>query len=70
MKAVPLQDGELRVYPMEQPYDLSDMYVLDVLGATASIRKDEDDQLKIIVEARGQFTVGVNDAENTYGDEA
>lgn len=70
------KDAEIRVFPKEEPGDRSDMYVIDVLGATVSLRlvpDDPDDEngpggtLKIMIDADGVFIVGVNDDENVYG---
>jgi hypothetical protein len=76
-------DAEVFVYPQEPDSDdASDMYVLDVLGVTVLVRlvaeEDEDDEgnpvrrvrPKIMVEAGGVFSVGVNDDVNVYGEES
>ena len=72
------RDAEIKVYDREPGTDdASDMYVIEVLGVTVIVRLvttggdwDEVDRTepKIMVEARGQFTVSVNQDENTYGD--
>lgn len=76
-----IRDAEIRVFDRAPDTDdASDMYVLEVLGVTVIIRlvtvEDENDEdgtmartePKIMVEAGGRFTVGVNQDENYYGD--
>ena len=74
-----VRDAEIRVFDRAPGTDdASDMYVMEVLGATVLVRLvavEEDDEgcgvpgseLRIMVEARGTFTVGVNDDVNAYG---
>ncbi len=68
------KDAEIRVFPAEEPYDRSDMYVMEVLGTTVSLRLAEvarsAGRLTIVIEAPAPFTVNINGDSNEYGDEA
>lgn len=65
-------DAEIRVFRQAPGTDdASDMYVMEVLGVTALVRlvqTENGPEPRIMIEARGQFAVGVNDVMNDYGD--
>lgn len=69
------EDAEIRVFPAGEPYDRSDMYVMEVLGATVSLRlipagTDRPGRLQIVIEAPAPFTASINGDSNDYGDES
>lgn len=71
-----VRDAEIRVFRRDRDTDdASDMYVMEVLGASVLIRRalrgEDGDYLRIAIETdhEGEFAVVVNDDENFYGED-
>lgn len=67
-----VRDAEIRVFRQAPGTDdASDMYVMEVLGVSVLVRLVSAGRAvepRIMIEAGGVFTVGVNQDMNTYGD--
>ena len=71
-----VRDAEIRVFNRDwDTDDASDMYVMEVLGASVLIRRayrgEDGDYLRIAIETdhQGEFAVIVNNDENYYGED-
>jgi hypothetical protein len=69
-----IRDAEIRLFDAAPGTDdASDMYVMEVLGATVNVRRVRDsatrDHLLVCIETEGEgaFAISINNDENWYG---